>query len=228
MPIVLDGTTGVTTPGIDSSGINSSGNVSISNADTYTTLAISRSGGDTGTGGIAMGASGSERFPLFFKSGGGQVRIRDSGLIYQTGGTEHYIWHNDNLPYETGNWTPAISTAFSCVSYGSGTTGQYIRVGDFVQCWCRIQATGSGPGSGAMTLTGIPFAFTQSRCRGGIDMMQGFGTTAARPLLGLWQNNTTSLVFYLSGPNTGWVVMTGNHQGTSYFDLILNFSGEVN
>lgn len=100
MPIVLDGTTGIDVSGGSVVGgtTSLSGNLLLSNGDVYTSLSVSRSGGTSGgTATMAVGAFSNERFALFALTGGGQIRIGDSGLVYHDeGGTNRTVWHAGN------------------------------------------------------------------------------------------------------------------------------------
>lgn len=60
--------------------------------------------------------------------------------------------------YETGSWTPTLSSTSATFSY-SFNSGHYVKVGDIVSCWARItsNATPSGTTSNALFIAGLPF-----------------------------------------------------------------------
>jgi hypothetical protein len=63
--------------------------------------------------------------------------------------------------YETGTWTPTVtaSTTNPTVTYGSGTTGTYTKIGRLVYLNAYIQLSAvSSSGAGYLRISGLPFA----------------------------------------------------------------------
>ena len=64
--------------------------------------------------------------------------------------------------YEEGDWTPTIgqgATVSTDATYnGSFTAGHYTKVGEMVHCTGMLRLTDKGTQSGAISITGLPFA----------------------------------------------------------------------
>jgi hypothetical protein len=64
--------------------------------------------------------------------------------------------------YEEGDWTPTIGSAATVspdATYNAGfTTGHYTKVGEMVHCTGMLRLTDKGTQSGAISITGLPFA----------------------------------------------------------------------
>jgi hypothetical protein len=58
--------------------------------------------------------------------------------------------------YEEGTWTPAYGATFSSITYGA-SFGAYTKIGNLVTVWGSINVTAVSGGSGALTITGLPF-----------------------------------------------------------------------
>lgn len=228
MAITLNGTSGITSPNLDVENETTFGGaVSVVNGDIFTSISTARSGGDTGTAALAVGADGNERFPMFYKSGGNQLRIRNAGLMYHISGTDYEVWHNQNTPFEAGTWTPSVN-GWNSVTYGGNRWGYYRLIGNTLHLWARIStSTLSGPSTSAMTITGMPYAILASHSVGTVDMHSNFNTTAARPFLGLWASSTTSMIPYRSGPGVSFESVLASQQGTTNFDIIFSATCRV-
>jgi hypothetical protein len=59
--------------------------------------------------------------------------------------------------YEEGTWTPAYGSAFTGTYASNGQVGRYTKIGRFVCVYIWLQAS-TISGSGALTVTGLPFA----------------------------------------------------------------------
>ena len=92
------------------------------------------------------------------------VRAEDGNISFPVAGAGIYLGvtsgNSANLlnDYETGSWTPTLSSTSATFSY-SFNSGHYVKVGDIVSCWARItsNATPSGTTSNALFIAGLPF-----------------------------------------------------------------------
>jgi len=82
--------------------------------------------------------------------------------------------------YEEGTWTPVMRFGGSNtnVTY-SLQTGRYTKVGRLVCIECSITLTNNGTGTGAPTITGMPFNAGASGASGIVDCIGGFSTLVA-------------------------------------------------
>ena len=88
--------------------------------------------------------------------GGATRRFKDlylSGGVY-LGGTGSANKLDD---YETGNWTPVVTTDSGTLGSVSGQVGRYIKVGKMVQLFYQFNVTNLGSGSGTLIVSGKPF-----------------------------------------------------------------------
>jgi hypothetical protein len=73
------------------------------------------------------------------------------------------VWHNENLPYETGTFTPELNFggASTGITYTT-RTGRYTRIGNVVYWAVHIALTSKGTATGAATIAGLPFTSINS------------------------------------------------------------------
>lgn len=129
-------------------------------------------GGDTTTGITASLAI----YPMV--NGGSTYGSNTHGLqIYNTTGTERFGIKNDGSlsvglkfpasqvtsadantldDYEEGTWTPALAAATGTVT--TTASGKYTKIGRMVTVSCYVEVTAVSSPSGALTVTGLPFA----------------------------------------------------------------------
>jgi len=92
----------------------------------------------------------------------GNLQFGDSngGIIFDNSSASTNSTLND---YETGTWTPVFSRTSSAptVSYSS-RAGTYTKVGNIVTVFWDVTASSISGGSGAATLTGLPFTVSSS------------------------------------------------------------------
>ena len=109
-------------------------------------------------------ASGLDKTPLTLKSDG--VAYMPNGVYL--GGTGAANKLDD---YEEGTWQPIMAgdgASSGTQTYASSNTGRYTKVGDMVTCYFDFQVTALGTTTGAYaTVTGFPFAISQSHIGGG-------------------------------------------------------------
>ena len=92
------------------------------------------------------------------------VRAEDGNISFPVAGAGVYLGVTSGTAsnllndYETGSWTPTLSSTSATFSY-SFNSGNYVKVGDIVSCWARItsNATPSGTTSNALFIAGLPF-----------------------------------------------------------------------
>ena len=136
MSIVLDGTTGITTPGISNSGSDAiTGNQTVAGRSTFaTTIGVGNATPSTSGAGITFPAT---------QSASTNANTLDD--------------------YEEGTWTPTYLTdgvAFSSISYNTTFTGgRYVKVGTYVFLtgYLRTESITKGSASGNVLVGGMPF-----------------------------------------------------------------------
>jgi len=134
--------------------------------------------------------------------------------------------------YETGTWTPTLTTSgtgFTSVSYFPGAvTGRYTKVGNLVtvQGSMRTDSLTVGSASGNLRIGGLPFtaaniAFSDSCVS--VAAVSGFNTN--QPSGGRVLGNTTQIALeYRATANGVTAVMDFAEANTGYNVNIINFS----
>jgi hypothetical protein len=109
-------------------------------------------------GAISLGETGT-RFKDLYLSGG----------VY-LGGTGSANLLDD---YEEGSWTPVVNRFASSpsVTY-SNRSGRYVKIGNFVFASYDLTASSVSGGSGAATLTGLPFNASSNNLMAGFSVVQ--------------------------------------------------------
>ena len=143
-----------------------------------------------------------------------QIRAEDGNVSFPQSGAGVYLGVTSGNAahlldhYETGSWTPTLSSTSASFSY-SFNGGHYVRVGDMVTCLARItsNANASGTTTNALFIAGLPFTiYNQSDLYSGdslghfISFSFASGYTSAA--LQYQQNSTTVLLNY-TGDNKG-------------------------
>ena len=104
------------------------------------------------------------------------VLIMDNGIL-KTGPGKHALWHEGNLDYEEGTWTPGISFGglTTGITYDDTTTGaSYVRVGNFWSIKGFIQLTSKGSATGDVSITGLPVTLsTEEKARVATTLVTG-------------------------------------------------------
>jgi hypothetical protein len=120
---------------------------------------------NTGTGNNVLGTSPTMATPTLT----GDVQMSTGNLVVGTSGkgidfsaTPSTGTSELLADYEEGTWTPAYAPgtgSFTSIGYGF-RTGQYVKIGDmvFVSWRMRTSALTVGSASGAVFVTGLPFA----------------------------------------------------------------------
>ena len=93
-----------------------------------------------------------------------QIRSEDGNVSFPQAGAGVYLGVTSGNAahlldhYETGSWTPILSSTSANFSY-SFNGGHYVRVGDMVNCQGRItsNANASGTTTNALFIAGLPF-----------------------------------------------------------------------
>jgi hypothetical protein len=92
---------------------------------------------------------------------GGTTSPSGSGQIVANGGVYLGGTGSANLldDYEEGSWTPTIiaGTTNPTVTYGSSTSGQYVKIGKVIMLKCDIDVDAISGGSGNAIINGVPF-----------------------------------------------------------------------
>jgi hypothetical protein len=111
---------------------------------------------------IIQNATQSSANIIWQVGGSEKVRILSSGGITFNGDTATANALDD---YEEGSWTPTYASSSATVTnvtYASTRAGRYIKVGNVVHLWGRIETSGLSwsSSSGAVYVDGIPFTVT--------------------------------------------------------------------
>jgi len=143
MSIVLDGTTGITTPGMSNSGSDAiTGNQTVAGRSTFaTTIGVGNATPSTSGAGITFPAT--------------QSASTDANTLDD---------------YEEGTWTPqlaAISASFSVNPTYTSQTGTYTKIGRFVYCAFSFALSSKGTAASAYPgIANLPFASSKSNTVG--------------------------------------------------------------
>jgi hypothetical protein len=128
MPVVIDGTTGITTPGINNSGtLTQTGAATMSNTlQTATTIGVGAATPSTSGAGITFPAT---------QSASTNANTLDD--------------------YEEGTWTPVLVPGTGTIT-SQGTYGGYVKIGKQVTLTFKAVITG-GTVTGISSIEGFPF-----------------------------------------------------------------------
>ena len=112
-------------------------------------------------------------------------------------------------PGSTGTWTPVMAGGTTAGTYGFSTqVGYYAKVGKIVTVnWTVTIANTTTPGTGVVTITGLPFVADTSTLRhgGSLGGISGLGTLPTNwSMWGIRQHGTSSmgLIHFLSTAGT--------------------------
>lgn len=132
MSIVLNGTTGITTPGLTNSGSSTvSGNTTFSSSS-YVGIGLTPTSRDNAHLQLIDGIA----FPAT------QVSSSDANVLDD---------------YEEGTWTPNVYNAGASSTF-TGKVGWYRKVGSLVTCWFCCDYGNTGGGGGQLYVSGLPFS----------------------------------------------------------------------
>lgn len=104
--------------------------------------------------------------------------------------------------YETGTWTPLITTTTGNAATMSNATGYYTKVGRLVTAHGTAAASSGANGSGNTIISGFPFALiggTNRRAVGALGAMNGAGTDSADLRLVMDPGNTFVYIIKQAG-----------------------------
>ncbi len=91
----------------------------------------------------------------------GTLKLRETGVVqYSPNGSAFFdMWHDGNLSFETGIWTPSIrgATTDPSVTYTS-RSGRYTKIDRFVSASVFLVVNTISGGSGNLFVGGLPFA----------------------------------------------------------------------
>jgi hypothetical protein len=163
--------------------------------------------------GFATNAGGTGTTERMKIDSAGDVTISDGNLVVGTAGhgidfsaqtatsasgagtTAELLDH-----YETGTWTPVFTVASGSITTGTNV-GRFVRVGDMIHCAFNIRSTGVSSPSGAVQISGLPFAaHSPSRSAGSLWFMRSWGGALNQLRFGVAANDT-ELTFYTQEAN---------------------------
>jgi len=143
-----------------------------------------------------------------------QIRSEDGNVSFPQSGAGIYLGVTSgnaaNLldDYETGSWTPTLSSTSATFSY-TFNGGHYVKVGDMVTCLGRIQMSGTPGGTtgNALFIAGLPFTiYNQSDLYSGDSLVHfisfnipsGYTNSTLQ-----YQQNSTTVILNFTGDNVG-------------------------
>ena len=130
-----------------------------------------------------------------------RIRILSSGGITFNGDTAAANALDD---YEEGTWTPSYGGGITAATYGAERAGVYTKVGRLVNVMFTIMTDSVTRGSGAVTITGLPFtSFDTSGSSPAGSVSNASRFDANPPLYLTVGRSTTNIVFYSSINATG-------------------------
>ena len=96
---------------------------------------------------------------LVNSSGNIVVPVSNGGVVFNpsTTGTGT-VSSNTMSDYETGTWTPVLTSTSGTVTSTSNASGTYTKIGREVFLWGTITLTNPGTASGNGRVSGLPFA----------------------------------------------------------------------
>jgi len=119
-----------------------------------------------------------------------------SGIIGQVGARSGIVGSTTDstqLDYEEGTFTPTFLTGGSASSTLDSAYGFYIKIGNFVSVFIRINIT-SGGGSGNITVSGLPFTSISSTgfVTTGVIVTSNIDASGEMPYIAEMSNSSTT------------------------------------
>jgi lipopolysaccharide export system protein LptA len=121
--------------------------------------------------------------------------------------------------YEEGTWTPALSASGATFAYDA-QLGRYTRTGNVVVVQGRIALNSASGGSGAVTLTGLPFTSAATLSGYAVGQQGIIGRAASfagdyPSALEVNSSSTTANIYYRAASNSGSVQLDFSDVGSS-------------
>jgi len=124
---------------------------------------------------------------------------------WSAGSSAREIWHEGNLPVETGNFTPFVfgSTTAGTLSYGPQTSGRYMKIQNrvFVECTVRTDGPAIVQPTGNLLIGGLPYVI---RAETGNPRSPAFAISA---------------LIRIKLPTNGYMIVAYGEQGQSVIRL---------
>jgi hypothetical protein len=121
--------------------------------------------------------------------------------------------------YEEGTWTPALSASGATFGY-EAQLGRYTKIGNVVVVQGRIALNSASGGSGAVTLTGLPFTSAAALSFYAVGQQGIIGRAASfagdtPSTLEVNSSSTTANMYYRAASNSGSVQLDYSDVGSS-------------
>ena len=146
------------------------------------------------TGNTSVGLRGQSNDLVLITNGSETARLLSGGGLTFNGDTAATNALDD---YEEGDFDPTISSGFVVTSYDN-QKGHYVKIGNQVTAWVRVEWNASSRNSGQVKIAGLPFSTSndsaeQSTMGGFITYQKDFSNTVNIAHQGF---NSTEVKFY--------------------------------
>ena len=146
---------------------------------------------------MLLNANGSTRITI---GSGGDIDVETGDIFFSTAGKGIVLGATSNTAantlddYEEGTFTPAFAQSGATIGY-SAQAGNYTKVGRLVHATGRIFVSSVSGGSGAITITGLPFTSLSSHDHSPVlfaTVFNGWSSTNA-PKAGYISNGSSTI-----------------------------------
>jgi len=238
MAIVLNGTTGITTPDLDTDGLTSNGTLTaVGNLDilqltgtsgnAFARFTDSDASSDFSIGADDNSSAGAGAFIVYDRNNLAYRLVLDSAghAIIPAGvtlGTSAGVYSAANTldDYEEGTFTPVVTFGGASVgiTYTSGRqSGIYTKVGNLVTYSIHLQFTNKGTSTGELQVTGLPFtASNNDKYPPAASFIQSMSSMSTLPIFRV-RPNSAAMDCYQMVSSTYSGVTNSNCTNTSGF-----------
>lgn len=133
---------------------------------------------------------------------------------WSAGSSAREIWHEDNLPIETGNWTPIITSTSGSNNHTYGSrSGRYVKMGNLVFVWGNVSLTAKDSGmAGNAFFGGLPFLVANDAHYPAVNIgyYRNVALGNSNQLTARFDQNSTVVSFWENGDNLGAVALNAS------------------
>jgi hypothetical protein len=150
--------------------------------------------------GVANGGAPSEKWRI---NATGNLVVSTSGNGIDFSATPGTGTSELLADYEEGTWTPVISDGTNNATMGVSNAGKYTKVGNMVTITAYVQLSSKGSISGALRMTGLPFAAGAIYSGAGVGFAGGLSVTAGVSISMYTVASTTYVLLQKFSATTG-------------------------